>query len=154
MILGAVMLACGGWALTFGIAWGNFWIKIGTTVVIVCAYSLLWQRPRIAVRWQSVGVGLLSAAALYAIFYAGHALAAHVIRGARDQVSSIYGLGTGSWMTAVFCLLLFVTGPGEEIFWRGFLQDRLERRLGRVRGFVAATTIYGGVRLWRRRRSA
>jgi membrane protease YdiL (CAAX protease family) len=48
----------------------------------------------------------------------------------------------------VFLLLMFVTGPGEEIFWRGFLQDRLERSLGRVCGYVAATLVYGGVHVF------
>jgi len=148
MIVGGVLLACLGWAFTFGLSWGNFWLKIGVTVVTVCAYSLVWRRPRVTFRWPSVGAGLLSAAALYGVFFAGNALAPLVVGGARGQVSSIYGLGTGSWWPGVFFLLLCVTGPGEEIFWRGFLQDRLEDRLGRAQGFAVATLIYGGVHVF------
>ena len=148
MILGGVLLACVGWAFTFALPWGNFWIKIGVAVVSVCAYSLAWRRPRVTFRWSSVGAGLLSAAALYAVFFAGNALAPLVVGGAGGQVRSIYGLGAGSWWPGVFVLLLCVTGPGEEIFWRGFLQDHLEARLGRAQGFAAATAIYGGVHVF------
>ena len=148
MILGGVALACLGWAFTFGPAWGNFWIKIGVTVVSVCAYSFIWQRPRIVFRWTSIGAGLVSAMLLYGVFFVGNAVAPYVVGGARGQVGGIYGLGTGASPAAVFLLLMFVTGPGEEIFWRGFLQDRLEARLGRMSGYVVATLIYGGVHVF------
>jgi len=148
MIAGAILLACVAWAFTFGVAWGNFWVKIGVAVIAVCGYSLIWQKPRVAFRWGSVGVGLLSAALLYAIFVAGNAVAPLVVGGASGQVGTIYRLGAQSSMLWVFLLLFVVTGPGEEIFWRGFLQDRLERRLGRLRGFVAATLAYAGVHVF------
>ena len=148
MILGGVSLACLGWAVTFGLAWGNFWVKIGVTVVSVCAYSFVWQKPRIAFRWPSIGAGLVSAILLYGLFVAGNAVAPYAVEGARGQVGGIYGLGTSASPAAVFLLLMFVTGPGEEIFWRGFLQDRLEARLGRMAGFVVATLIYGGVHVF------
>ena len=48
----------------------------------------------------------------------------------------------------IFLLLLFVTGPGEEIFWRGFLQDRFMRRWGNFPGFLITTSIYAGVHLF------
>jgi membrane protease YdiL (CAAX protease family) len=148
MILGGVLLACLMWAFTFGLHWGNFWIKIGVAVVTVCGYSLAWQKPRIVFRWASVGIGLVSAGLLYGVFLAGNVLAPFVVGGARGQVGGIYDLGTGSSLIAVFLLLLVVTGPGEEIFWRGFLQDRLEQRLGRVGGFAVATLTYAGVHVF------
>ncbi len=148
MITGAVLLACAGWAFTFALPWGNFWIKIGIAVTTVCLYSFLWQWPRVVFRWASLGTGILSAALLYAIFMAGNAVAPHVVGGARAQIGGIYRLGAGSSLVGVFLLLLFITGPGEEIFWRGFLQDRLERRLGRMPGCAAATLIYGGVHVF------
>jgi hypothetical protein len=38
--------------------------------------------------------------------------------------------------------MLFLIGPGEELFWRGFLQRRLQKGLGQWRGFILATMIY------------
>lgn len=148
MIAGAILLASAGWAFTFAVPWGNFWVKIGVTVAAVCLYSFLWQRPRVVFRWASLGTGVLSAALLYFIFAAGNALAPYVVAGAHGQIGDVYRLGDGSSLVGVFLLLMFITGPGEEIFWRGFLQDRLERRLGRVSGCVCATLIYGGVHVF------
>ena len=48
----------------------------------------------------------------------------------------------------IFLLLLFVTGPGEEIFWRGFLQERLMDRYGNPVGFILTTFIYGSIHIF------
>jgi hypothetical protein len=45
-------------------------------------------------------------------------------------------------------MLLLVTGPSEEIFWRGFLQRNLMVRYGNLRGWLLATIIYAGVHVW------
>jgi len=148
MIAGAVALACLGWFFTFGLAWGNFWVKIGLTVAIVSGYSLLWQKPRVRFTASSVGLGLVSAVVLYGVFFAGHAIAPLVLPGAHAQVGGIYGLGEGSSRVWIFLLLFFVTGPGEEIFWRGFLQHRMEQRWGAGRAYAAATLVYGGVHVF------
>ena len=147
---GGILLAVLGWACTFGLAWGNFWVKIGITVACVTAYSLLWQRPRLIFRWSSLALGALSAAALYGIFWVGNALAPLVVHGAHGQVGSIYGLGEGSSRLWIFLLLFLVTGPGEEIFWRGFIQGRLMEKLGAFWGFAVAVLIYGGVHVFSR----
>lgn len=148
MISGAFVLAALAWFFTFGVAWGNFWIKIGLSVVAVTAYSLAWQKPRLSFTSMSVALGVVSAALLYLVFIAGNAVAPHVVAGAHGQVGGIYGLGEGSSRLWIFLLLFFVTGPGEEIFWRGFFQDRLEKRWGRAAGYLAATLAYGGVHVF------
>jgi membrane protease YdiL (CAAX protease family) len=148
VITGAVLLAVTGWAFTFGLAWGNFWAKIGLTVAVVTAYAVAWRRPQIRVTPRALVDGVVSAAVLYVVFYAGHALAPLVVPGAHEQVGGIYGLGDGSSRLWVFLLLFFVTGPGEEIFWRGFLQEALQKRLSPLAGFALATGVYGGVHVF------
>ncbi len=148
MIAGGILLAVVGWAFTFGLGWGSFWLKIGATVAVVAGYSLVWQRPRLAFRWGSVGLGAASAALLYAVFVVGNAVAPQVVPGASHQVGGIYDLGVGSSRVWVGLLLLLVTGPGEEIFWRGFLQQRLADRHGPVAGFCLATLVYAGVHVF------
>jgi hypothetical protein len=150
LIGGAVLLAAAGWGFTFGMPWGNFWVKIGIAVAVVCAYSLVWQRPRLAFSLSSVAWGAGSAAVLYGVFLAGNAVAPYVVSGSGGQVGAIYGMGEGSSRIAVALLLLLVTGPGEEIFWRGFLQERMQRRLGPWPGFLVATLVYAGVHLFSR----
>jgi membrane protease YdiL (CAAX protease family) len=148
VIWGAVLLAFACWAVTFGWAGGNFWVKIGLSVLAVFSYSLLWQKPRINPRFSSFLLGLLSSAVLYLFFFLGHHLAPYILPAAKTQVGSIYSLGKGTSKVLVFLLLFFVTGPGEEIFWRGFLQDQLMKKWGNFQGFAVETLIYAGVHVF------
>jgi len=148
VIWGAFILASACWAATFGWTGGNFWIKIGLSVVVVCLYSLVWQRPKIPFRPRSFFLGLFSAAVLYFIFLVGNKLAPYILAGGKAQVGGIYSLGAGTNKNLIFLLLFFITGPGEEIFWRGFLQDRLMERWGNLPGYLITTALYGGVHIF------
>ena len=148
MIWGAVVLASVCWAITFGWPGGSFWVKIGLSVAAVSLYSLFWQRPNISFHSRSLFLGLFSAALLYFIFSLGNELAAYILPEAKTQVGGIYSLGEGTNKVFIFLLLFFVTGPGEEIFWRGFLQNRLMKRWGNSSGFLVTTALYGGVHIF------
>ena len=148
MILGGILLAFLCWGITFGWPEGNFWIKIGISVLTVSSYSLLWQRPVVLLRWSSVGLGILSAVVLYFLFFLGNVLAPYVVHEAPAQVGSIYGLGRDTSRIPIFLLLLLITGPGEEIFWRGFLQSRMMARLGNVPGYLVTTAVYAAVHVF------
>jgi uncharacterized protein len=144
----AIILAFVCWAFTFGIPQGNFWVKIGLSVIIVTAYSLWWHRPVIRPNWRSFVLGAISAVVLYFIFYAGNIVSALIFSNAGRQVGGIYGLGHGTNHLLIFLLLLLVTGPGEEIFWRGFLQSRIMKRFGDVPGYIITTCVYAGVHVF------
>jgi membrane protease YdiL (CAAX protease family) len=148
IIAGGVILATLGWAFAFGVTWGNFWIKIGCAVTAVCAYSLLWQRPQLHFRRQSIFWGAMAAVVLYGIFLAGNTLSQLLFADSATRVEGIYELGRGSNRWLVFMLLCFITGPGEEIFWRGFLQKNLMQKWGRYTGFAAACLFYSGVHIF------
>jgi hypothetical protein len=47
----------------------------------------------------------------------------------------------------VGAVLLLVTSPGEELFWRGYVQRVAAQRWGNTRGFVVGTLLYGAVHL-------
>lgn len=148
MIWGAVLLAFACWGITFGWAGGNFWVKIGLSVLAVFSYSLYWQKPRINPRGSSFLLGIISAGILYFVFFLGHHLAPYILPGVKTQVGGIYFLGEGTSKVLIFLLLFFITGPGEEIFWRGFLQDHLMKKWGDFQGFVVGTLIYAGVHVF------
>jgi hypothetical protein len=148
VIWGGILLAILCWAFTFGRPEGNFWAKIGVSVLIVFSYSLIWQRPRISYRFRSLLLGLSSAILLYLIFFLGYLLSPYVLAGSKTQVGGIYALGKGTSRFLILSLLFFFTGPGEEIFWRGFLQSRLMEKLGDFRGYMAATAVYAGVHVF------
>ncbi len=148
MIWGAVALASICWAVTFGWSGGNFWVKIGLSVAAVSLYSLLWKKPNLSFHLRSFLLGLFSALALYFIFLLGNKIAPVILPGAKTQVGTIYSFGAGSNRVLIFLLLFFITGPGEEIFWRGFLQDRLMERWGSVTGYLSTTALYAGVHVF------
>ena len=64
------------------------------------------------------------------------------------QGLAVMALGEGSNLWLIAVLLFFVTGPSEELYWRGYLQRGLSQRLGGFGGYVAATALYAAVHLW------
>jgi membrane protease YdiL (CAAX protease family) len=117
-------------------------------VLAVFTYSLFWQKPKMHLRIGSFFLGLLAAAVLYLIFFLGHCLAPYILLGATSQAGKIYSMGEATNRVFVFLLLFFLTGPGEEIFWRGFLQDHLMKRWGDFQGFSVATLVYAAVHVF------
>jgi membrane protease YdiL (CAAX protease family) len=146
-----VLLAAGLWFITFALAWTSFWIKIALSAALLAVIALILRPPQredFRFTGRAVLVGLLSAAVLYFIFWAGKAVSTVLFDFAGQQIGGIYHKGTGTPMLTIGLLLFLVTGPSEEIFWRGYLQRSLMERFGRWPGWAAATAIYAGVHIW------
>lgn len=148
MILGGILIASFCWALTFGLSSGNFWLKIGLSVVVVSTYSLFFQKPKVSFQIGSIFWGMISAGLLYLIFLIADKVLPQVFFGAKSQVEHIYRLGAGTSKILIFLLLLLITGPGEEVFWRGFIQKHLMEQFGPFGGMVITSFIYSGVHLF------
>jgi membrane protease YdiL (CAAX protease family) len=87
-----------------------------------------------------LGIGI--AVALWGIFWTGDKLSQIMFNFARPQVDLIYGMkeGENPWLLTV--LMLFLIGPAEEIFWRGYVQKTLQCKWFPNIGFVVTTAIY------------
>jgi len=72
-----------------------------------------------------LAVSLCVAAALWGVFWLGDKVSAALFDFARPQVDAIYGLKSGQSGWCVGLLLLFLIGPAEELFWRGYVQHGL-----------------------------
>jgi hypothetical protein len=146
-----VILAFGLWFVTFYLDWLNFWIKISFSAATLGALSV-WAHTlrdnRLCFDRTAVFQGLVAAVALYIVFWAGQTVSSYIFPFASHQVSAIYSKGAGFSRFSIFFLLLLVTGPCEEIFWRGFLQRNLMVRYGEFPGWLLATAIYTGVHIW------
>lgn len=146
-----VALAGGLWGFAFYLSWLNFWIKIPIAAATLAGISLTLQRlpeKDLAFDTSAVIRGIASAVVLYFIFWLGKTISLWLFPFAPQQIGAIYGKGQGFPMPVVFLLLLFVTGPCEEIYWRGFLQRRLVDRYGKWPGWGMTTAVYAGVHLW------
>jgi membrane protease YdiL (CAAX protease family) len=150
-VLITVLFATLLWFVTFSLSWSTFWIKISVASACLAALSL-WlqrqQRPRL--RWDksTILLGLSSAALLYLIFAMGKIISIHLFSFAENQIVGIYGKGEGTPLWVIAMLLFFVTGPSEELYWRGYLQRQLMVRFGGFQGWVLATAVYAGVHIW------
>lgn len=146
-----VLLAFGLWFVTFYLGWLNFWVKISFSAGLLATLAVsagAIRNNRLLFDRTAVIQGIVSAAVLYLIFWMGNAVSSWIFPFAAGQVGAIYGKGQGFPTIVVFFLLLLVTGPCEEIYWRGFLQKSLMSRYGKTVGWLAATAIYTGVHIW------
>ena len=151
LVWATVVLAAVLWFITFYLAWSNFWIKISFSAAILAILSVQIQplpSDQLRFGWKTVVQGFSSAAILYAIFWFGKWASSLAFPSAPHQIGAIYGKGEGFPILIIFFMLLLVTGPSEEIFWRGFLQRNLMVRYGTLRGWLLATAIYAGVHIW------
>ncbi|NQU41878.1 CPBP family intramembrane metalloprotease [bacterium] len=149
-ILAATLaMASALWFLTFYFSWGNFWLKISLAAGFLGATAILLGRGRL--NWEfrpsDILIGIAGAAVLYLIFWIGNALSGWLFGFAPEQVNGIYSRGEGTDRWVICLLLLLVTSPGEEIYWRGFLQENLGRNLGKPAGYLVATACYALVHL-------
>lgn len=126
----------------------NFWWMMTTSATVLAVLSTLfnkgWWRQ---LRWSpsNILLGVVIAAVLWGIFWAGDKVSSWLFDFARPQVNAIYGMkeGESPWLLSV--LMLFLIGPAEEIFWRGYVQRTLSGRFSRNAGFVITTLLYAAV---------
>ena len=93
-------------------------------------------------------VGLVSAVVLYALFVLGNVVIVTVLPFGEEQIRDIYSKGQGTSLWIMGGISLFVMGPSEEIFWRGYLQRELMNYFGEWQGWLMGTILYGGVHFW------
>jgi len=151
LVWATVALATVLWFVTFYLTWSNFWIKISFSAAILAILSMRLQPllpDQLHFGRRAIIQGLFSAIVLYVIFWFGKWISTLIFPFASHQIGAIYDKGEGVPLLVIFFLLLLVTGPCEEIFWRGFLQRNLMVRYGEFRGWLLATAIYAGVHIW------
>lgn len=92
-----------------------------------------------------IGLGVLSAAALYLVFRAGGSAVSVFLPSLSPGITSIYGFKATASPVRILALMLLVIGPGEEWIWRGVLQRRMQHHWGKWGGWLAATALYAAV---------
>lgn len=123
----------------------NFWeMMAGSALmlaVLACLFDRSWLKESV---WnpQSLFLGIALAAALWGVFWTGDKVAAWLFDFARPQVDMIYGLKESTNPLFLTLLLLLVTGPAEEIFWRGYVQRTISHRWNPNAGFAITTAVY------------
>jgi membrane protease YdiL (CAAX protease family) len=131
----------------------DFWWWMSTNLITLISLSLFIDpsyRQFLKADFSSdvirkVLFGLASAILLYFFFFAGNKLSRLLFDFAGQGISDVYAFKGDAEGIRIGILMLLVIGPGEEFFWRGFLQRHFQDRLGKWRGFILGTIIYTGV---------
>ena len=128
----------------------NFWVMMTCSGLALTLYST-WAAPGwwkdIRVGLSDVLLGVALAAALWGVFWIGDRLSSMMFGFARPQVDMIYGMKEGENPLVLTLLMLFIIGPAEEIFWRGYIQKNLSQRWNPNWGFIVTTLVYSLVHL-------
>ena len=128
----------------------NFWVMMTCSGLALTLYST-WAAPGwwkdIRVGLSDVLLGVALAAALWGVFWIGNRLSSMMFGFARPQVDMIYGMKEGENPLVLTLLMLFIIGPAEEIFWRGYIQKNLSQRWNPNWGFIVTTLVYSLVHL-------
>ena len=148
LLAAGLALAYGAFAHTFLGDRERFWQRMTSAGTVLGTLALVSERDLrrdIRIRKKDIGLGLAAAAGLYGVFQAGDRLARKLLPTGGDDIGEIYSLDRLRPKPEIAARLALVIGPAEELFWRGFVQRRLQRtRLGRWKGAAAAAAAYGG----------
>ncbi len=146
----AVVLAIIFWYFSFSLQLLNFWLSMAMAVIVLSTLAIRWggfPYKREHFNKRTLLIGIVSAILLYLIFVLGNYLSQLMFSFAKPQISSIYHIRTQAEAFIIALVLLFVTSPGEEIFWRHFIQRWSMQTFGSYKGWLIASLIYAGVHI-------
>lgn len=129
------------WTAPFVPFWWMMTFSAFTLTVLSSIVSPGWWK---CVRWSVSNLlfGIVIAVVLWCVFWVGDKASTCLFDFARPQVNLIYGMKEGESPWLLSCLLLFLIGPAEEIFWRGYVQETFSKKFSPNTGFILATACY------------
>lgn len=145
-----ILLAFVFWYLTFAAKLLNFWLSMSIAAAVLTALSIQFAGfvlDKQEINAKNILIGIVSAGILYGIYAAGNYFSQQIFHFARPEIASIYDIRHEGQTLSISLVLLFITSPGEELFWRGFLQRWAMNKFGQLPGWLAAAAIYGAVHI-------
>ena len=140
------------WYFAFSFPKGIFWVKLSIAAAALAAIAAILSKDTIKKRFSFVPLdivlGAASAGVLYLVFFLGKLVLGLILPDSGMQIAMVYQKGEGFSRTAITLLLLLVTSPAEEIFWRGYIQERITEKLKPVTGVLLSTLVYALVHIW------
>jgi len=145
-LVSSVALAAVLWFVMFFPSLGlelNFWAVMTVASLMLTTLAIVFGGwPQLRPDWRELLLGAGIAVVLWGVFWLGDKCSQLLFDFARPQVDMIYGIKSGTSPSLIGLFLLFIIGPGEEIFWRGYVQRRLSERWSPNVGFLVATAAY------------
>lgn len=131
----------------------NFWAVMSLAAVVLTIYSYLFSRDRFVklfnVNWNFIIIGVLSAILLYIVFFIGKYFIALLLESSQNQITSVYSTKSQTPLWLISIVLLFIIGPAEELFWRGFVLEKLNSLRNKpFTNLLISTFLYTFVHIW------
>lgn len=125
-----------------------FWYIFSAALLFLISYSILNEEldddtPFITY----ILYGVLSGAILFGVFWLGNTLIELFNLPLDKEVSKLYGRFSPSMLWHYIVLLLIII-PGEEIFWRGFVQKRILKHVNLPVGIIISSVLYASVQFY------
>ncbi|MDE6715439.1 MAG: CPBP family intramembrane metalloprotease [Muribaculaceae bacterium] len=148
LLITLIIVAATLWFLMFSpltAPYVPFWYAMTFSALVLSVSSSLaapgWWRT---VKWGNGNLllGIVIAIALWGIFWLGDYFSQMLFGFARRQVDMIYGMKENFSPWVLSALLLFIIGPAEEIFWRGYVQKQLSARINPNFGWIMTILLY------------
>jgi len=122
----------------------SVWVAMGLTFTILAVLSVASARVRWATRIDlaaAIAVGLGLGAALY-VSTAAFFRITRRWDSLRRQTRSLYQHRQGISLARTLGIGVLLVSPGEELFWRGLVQDLTVAAAGTLRGAVVVWGVY------------
>ncbi len=129
----------------------HFWMVMSVSGAVLTFLSIVFYGSELKrhFRWsiKDLILGVVSAAVLWGVFWLGNFFSTLLFPFAEGQIDTIYGMKTGFNYWIVGILLVCLIGPAEEIFWRGYVQQRLSEKYSGIVSILIATVVYAFVHI-------
>lgn len=132
----------------------NFWMAMTLSGIVLALLSFHFGGDYLKMslkedfRLSDIPLGVAIGALLWGVFWLGDKVAVWMFPFAEGQIGTIYSMRDGTSWTLIGLLLLFIVGPAEEIFWRGYVQHSLGEKFSPTMAFLATTAVYTLVHIW------
>jgi uncharacterized protein len=123
-----------------------FWPMFTVALFILSAFSIYNERFNTKLNWSSICIGIISGILLYVIFAFGKQILLTLGLPVEDDLHNLYSAVSPTQIWHYFVLTLIII-PGEELFWRGYIQQRLSRN-AKWTGIFYATLLYASAHIY------
>lgn len=131
-----------------------WWMSANLVVLLTICFFTDWEYLYLLRKdmsewfWRKIGIGMLSSFLLYLLFFIGNYLSRKWFDFAGSGIEGVYSFKGNAAGIRIALLMLLVIGPGEELFWRGYLQRKFSLKAGKWTGFMMALLLYTGVHIF------
>jgi uncharacterized protein len=134
----------------------DFWYWMSSNLIIILSLAFILDKENMrALRldltetpYLKIILGLAFAALLFSVFFVGNVGIRFLYEAAGEGIERVYAFKQDAPAWRIALLMALIIGPGEELFWRGFLQRRLQIHMGANSGFLLATALYTAVHIF------